>query len=247
MIGLKRIATPLVAVGAMIGLMGFAATTEQQQRGGDLPWMDRVSYSIGYDLALQTMEGLALDQVDANKEMILRGFTDALMAREGVLTAREVDGVLRRFQEQLSNAEVETRLANDPVFKALHDDNLKKSREFLTRFAAQEGAKRLDSGVVYLVEREGAGASPTANDTVVLNFRGVLRDGTEFASGRGGEIDIATLLEGAQSVLTNMKVGSKWVVAIPPDKAFGASGRAPLVGPNEVLLFEVELLSIQSD
>ncbi len=242
----NRIAAPLVAVGILFVATGLTATTEQE-RGGELPWMGRVSYAIGHDLATQALEGLRLDKVDADKAMLIRGFTDAIMEREGLLTKVEVEGVLRRFHEQISLAEVEDLLEKDPVFKAMHDDNHAKSQDVMRRFSQQEGAKKLDNGVMYIVERAANGQMPSANDTVFVNFRGMLRDGSEFASGYNAEIPVATMLEGPQSVITKMKVGEKWVVAIPPALGFGAAGRPPLVGPNEALLIEVELLSVKSD
>lgn len=243
---LKKFAGLAMGAAALVAVGGLAAT-EQQERGGEMPWMDRVSYSIGYDLALQTLEGLRIDRVDANKAMIIRGFSDAMLERDALLTTAEVDGILRRFHEQVSAAEVERRLESDPVYKELHDGNIRKSRAFLDKIAKEEGVKRLDSGVYYLVEREGTGKTPTASSTVVVSFDGRLIDGTEFISGDHETVPLATLLEGAQSVLTSMKVGGKWIVAIPPEKAFGAAGRPPLVGPHEVVLFEVELHEVMSD
>ena len=121
----------------------------------------------------------------------------------------------------------------------------------VTAAAAKEaGAVVTPSGLVYKSLKDGSGASPTASDKVTVHYKGTFPDGREFDSSykRGQPIDfplnrvIACWTEGVQ----RMKVGGKAKLTCPPEIAYGARGAGSAVPPNATLLFEVELLGIQT-
>ena len=109
--------------------------------------------------------------------------------------------------------------------------------------------KTTASGLQYKVEKEGKGASPKPTDTVTVHYRGTLLDGTEFDSsikrGKPASFGVSDVIPGWTEALQLMKVGSKYKLFIPSDLAYGSRRRPPTIGPNSVLIFDVELLGIE--
>ena len=106
----------------------------------------------------------------------------------------------------------------------------------------------LSSGLQYRVLRTGAGKFPKSNSTVLVHYVGTLIDGREFDSSRGrGEaatLNIGQVIRGWQEAIPLMRVGSRWQIFVPPNLAYGAKGAGAVIGPNEALIFEIELLDI---
>ena len=119
---------------------------------------------------------------------------------------------------------------------------------FRAEFAAKEGVTTLPSGLMYEVINEGEGAKPTLQDTVTTHYHGTLIDGSVFDSsvdrGTPASFPVSGVIRGWTEALQLMSVGSKWRLVIPPDLAYGDRGAGGLIGPNETLVFEVELLEI---
>ena len=129
-------------------------------------------------------------------------------------------------------------------------DNLAAGRAFLASNAENEGVAQTPDGLQYRILRAGEGATPTAEDRVVLHYRAGLLDGTEFDSsyGRGEptEFMLGAVIPGGQAALQLMPVGSRWEVWIPAELAYGERGAGGSIGPNQALHFEIELLEIKS-
>src|SRR5690606_17261370 len=108
--------------------------------------------------------------------------------------------------------------------------------------------KTLPSGLQYKVVKEGGGKSPKATDTVSVHYRGTLIDGTEFDSsikrGEPAEFPVNRVIPGWTEALQLMKEGAKWMLYIPSHLAYGERGAGGAIGPNETLIFEVELLKV---
>ena len=106
----------------------------------------------------------------------------------------------------------------------------------------------LPSGLQYKILKEGTGAKPTATDSVECNYKGTLINGTEFDSsykrGQPATFPVTGVIKGWTEALQLMPVGSKWQLVLPPDLAYGARGAGDAIGPDETLIFEVELLGI---
>jgi FKBP-type peptidyl-prolyl cis-trans isomerase FklB len=127
--------------------------------------------------------------------------------------------------------------------------NKKKGEDFLAENAKKPGVKTTDSGLQYLVLKEGTGKKPELNDTVVCHYHGTLIDGTVFDSsvdrGQPASFPVSGVIHGWTEVLQLMKEGSKYRVFIPSQLAYGAHGAPPKIGPNEALIFEIELLEVK--
>ena len=108
--------------------------------------------------------------------------------------------------------------------------------------------KELANGLQYKELKKGTGAKPKATDTVVAHYVGTLLDGSEFDSSRArGEpatLPLDSVIRGWQEAIPLMSVGSRWQVVIPPDLAYGLKGAGP-IGPNQTLIFVIELIEIK--
>ncbi|MDX1901189.1 MAG: FKBP-type peptidyl-prolyl cis-trans isomerase [Gammaproteobacteria bacterium] len=119
---------------------------------------------------------------------------------------------------------------------------------FLAANKTKPGVHTLPDGLQYKIITPGNGAKPTANDSVTVDYRGTLIDGTEFDSsykrGQPATFPVNGVIQGWQEALQLMPVGSKWELYIPPTLAYGTVGAPPLIGPNQTLIFQVELKKI---
>ena len=126
---------------------------------------------------------------------------------------------------------------------------LEKGETFLQENGKKEGVHTTASGLQYKVLKEGTGRSPKATDTVKVNYRGTLLDGTEFDSSykRNQPIEFALnqVIPGWTEGVQLMKEGAKYEFVIPSKLAYGRRGAGGVIGPDETLIFEVELLSVR--
>jgi FKBP-type peptidyl-prolyl cis-trans isomerase len=129
------------------------------------------------------------------------------------------------------------------------DSALEKGQQFLKENATKEGVKTTPSGLQYKIVKEGTGKSPAATDTVLVHYRGTLLDGTEFDSSYKRNEPISfplnRVIKGWTEGLQLLKEGGKAILYIPSKLAYGENGAGGIIGPNETLIFEVELLKVQ--
>lgn len=129
-------------------------------------------------------------------------------------------------------------------------DNADKGTKFRDAFVKEKGVKKTESGLLYQVEKEGTGAAPKDSDTVVVNYKGTLVDGSEFDNSykRGEPLSFRLdgVIPGWTEGLKHVKKGGKIKLVIPPALAYGEAG-VPGIPANSTLVFEVELLDIKSD
>src|SRR5205085_3305244 len=133
--------------------------------------------------------------------------------------------------------------------KAAGQKNAAEAGKFLNENKGKEGVKATGTGLQYKVMKDGNGAQPKSTDTVTVNYRGTLTDGTEFDSsykrGQPATFPVAGVIKGWTEALQLMKVGSKYQLFIPPDLGYGPSGQGA-IPPNSVLIFEVELIDAKA-
>ena len=124
------------------------------------------------------------------------------------------------------------------------------SDDVIGKAAAESGAVKTDSGMVYRSLTEGKGAGPKATDIVQVHYRGTFPDGKEFDSsykrGQPTEFPLNRVIKCWTEGVQRMKVGGKAKLTCPPSLAYGEKGAGSTIPPNSTLQFEVELISIKS-
>jgi FKBP-type peptidyl-prolyl cis-trans isomerase FklB len=207
---------------------------------------DKVSYSIGLNIG----SGMKREGLELNPELVAAGLKDAFTGATPRLTDEQVRETLIAFQKEMMAKQMEQAQAQAENAKVLGEKNRKEGEEFLAANKKKKGIKTLASGVQYEVLTEGKGPKPKASDTVKTHYRGTLIDGTEFDSSYKRNEPAVFPLEGVipgwTEALQLMPVGSKWRLFLPSDKAYGENGAGEDIGPNSTLIFEVELLGIES-
>jgi FKBP-type peptidyl-prolyl cis-trans isomerase FklB len=197
----------------------------------------RLNYIVGY----QVGGDLKRRGIEINREMLLKGVQDAVSGNEFLMTREEMSVTLVELQKKVTAAE--KRKKQEEAEK-----NLAQGETFLAENGKKVGVVTLPSGFQYKVLREGSGKKPGAKDTVTVHYRGTLIDGTEFDSSYSRKEPAVFradhVIAGWKETLQLMKTGSKWVIFIPPNLAYGESGTGR-IEPNSTLIFEIELLSIE--
>ena len=201
---------------------------------------NKVSYSIGVDIG----KHLTGQGINLNTEVFAQGIRDGIENSSLQMTEEEMQETLRAFQQSL----MEEREAEN---KRLSEQNLQLGQDFLASNSKKTGVQTLPSGLQYEVIVEGTGETPTVNDTVTTHYRGTLIDGTVFDSsydrGQPATFPVQGVIPGWTEALQLMKTGSKWKLYIPSKLAYGEQRAGEVIGPNSTLVFEVELLSIDSE
>jgi len=223
-------ATVLTLVAVTTALTVFAEDKPPQLK--DLK--DKASYAVGLNVGFN----MKRQNVDLNQDAFNAGMKDALSGRKPLLTEQEVRETMIAFEKDMQDKRSQ-----------LAQKNSGQSQKFMLDNKGKEGVKTTASGLQYKVVKEGNGAQPKSSDTVTVNYRGTLTDGTEFDSsykrGQPASFPVSGVIKGWTEALQLMKVGSKYQLFIPPDLAYGQTGQGS-IPPNAVLIFEVELLDVKA-
>ena len=127
-------------------------------------------------------------------------------------------------------------------------NNTNTSEDFLTQNAKKADVQTLPDGLQYKVIENGTGQIPTKTSTVTVHYAGTLTDGTEFDSsykrGQPATFRLDQVIKGWTEALSKMKAGSTWMLYIPPSLAYGSQGIPGVIPPNSVLVFKVQLISV---
>ncbi|HEY0511609.1 MAG TPA: FKBP-type peptidyl-prolyl cis-trans isomerase [Thermoanaerobaculia bacterium] len=198
---------------------------------------DKASYVIGYNLG----RSLKQNEIKANTDLLTRGLHDAMTGGKAMLTDEEMQATMQAFQQQVM-AQQETKQ------KVIGEKNKTEGEAFLAKNKARKEVKTTASGLQYEVLKEGAGPTPKATDTVTVNYKGTLMDGTTFDSsydrGQPATFVLNQVIPGWTEGVQLMKVGSKYKFYLPSALGYGERGAGGVIGPNAPLVFEVELVSI---
>jgi FKBP-type peptidyl-prolyl cis-trans isomerase FklB len=200
---------------------------------------EKDSYAVGLNIG----RSLRKQPVDIDTPSLLLGVKDALAGSTPLLTDAEIDGALKQLSSQV-------QAKQDAELAKIGEANMKEGEEFLAANKTKDGVVTLPSGLQYKIVTAGTGAKPTAKDTVVCNYRGTSISGAEFDSsykrGQPSSFQVGGVIKGWTEALQLMPVGSKWQLFVPPDLAYGARGTpGGPIGPNQTLVFDVELISIK--
>jgi FKBP-type peptidyl-prolyl cis-trans isomerase FklB len=208
----------------------FAA--EKVDLSGD---KQQFSYAIGYQIGNQ----LAGDGLDVDAAALSQAISDVLNNKEPQLSTEKMQAAVTNYQNKLNQQR-----------QMAADKNLKKGQDFLAANKDKDGIVTLDNGMQYKVLKKGSGDKPGAEDTVEVNYHGTLIDGTVFDSsydrGEAVSFPVNRVIKGWQEILPMMSEGAKWKVFIPSELAYGERGAGASIGPNETLIFDIELLAIKN-
>jgi FKBP-type peptidyl-prolyl cis-trans isomerase FklB len=193
--------------------------------------LDEFSYSVGVSIG----EGLKTQGIDSLNYLAMAEAVRHVMEEEDLFINSEeamgkIQAYMQKGQESRGSASKE------------------KGKAFLRENAKNPEVTELPSGLQYKILEEGEGPKPSANSTVLTHYHGTLIDGTTFDSsverGEPAQFRVNQVIAGWTEALQLMPVGSKWRLFIPSDLAYGERGAGGAIGPNETLIFEVELIDI---
>ncbi len=229
---MKRIFAAFIATGLLAG-------TAQAAEGLDLTDESvRIGYSIGYQIG----GDFKRQGVQLNPEALVRGIKDATSEAKPLMSEQEMSQLLVDLKRKIVAAQQEE-------LKKAAEKNLVEGEAFLAENGKKDGVKTLPSGLQYKVMKEGEGGSPKPADTVTVHYRGTLIDGTEFdssyARNQPASFPVGRVIPGWTEALQLMNPGSRWQLFLPAKLAYGDRGAGSRIPPNSVLIFEVELLSVE--
>lgn len=193
---------------------------------------DTVSYSVGVNIA-SNLKQQGFD--DLNVDAIAEAFRDVYGNKDVKITAEDGGMLINQYMMKRQQEK--------------GDVNQKTGKDFLDKNAKEEGVSVLPSGLQYKVLQEGNGPKPAAGDKVTVHYTGKLINGKVFDSsverGQPATFGVNQVIPGWTEALQLMSVGSKYKLFIPSDLAYGERGAGGDIGPNETLIFDVELISIE--
>jgi len=225
-------------------LTSFQTAYAETQRNTALDTVEqKASYTLGADLAKNFIQ----QGIEIDSDALIMGFEDALKKRPLKLNQQEMNSAIQALKQKI----MAKRLAD---FKAKADENHKKGQAFLAENQKKPGVHTTDSGLQYKILQKSKNTDnshPTEDSTVIAHYEGRLIDGKIFDSsyqrGTPLKFELSNVIPGWQEALKMMKPGDIWEVYIPAKLAYGEKGAGNTIGPNETLIFKVELISVEPD
>ena len=194
---------------------------------------EKFSYALGFQIG----QGFKRDGLDVDLQAMSAAIADVLAEKAPQITIAEMRGAMEQAQKEL----VAKRQQMGEKAKAA-------GQAFLETNKKKPGVVTLPSGMQYKVITAGSGKQPTATSSITAHYKGTLIDGKEFDSSyRRGEpatFPVNQVIQGWQEILPMMHEGDTWQVYIPSDMAYGESGSPGGIGPNETLIFDIELIKV---
>lgn len=233
-------------VGLALGLFACGVSAQEAPATAPAPASsiktpkDKLSYAIGMEMG----KGVKAQGLDIDVNVMFEGLKDAISGAKPQMSDADLKTIINGVQDDIRQKQMQ-------AMEQAAIDNKRDGDAFLAENTKKEGVVTLPSGLQYKILTAGQGKKPLETDTVLCNYKGTFLDGTEFdSSAEGGKpvpIDIKGIIPGMKEALLLMPVGSKWQIVIPAALAYGDHGAANVIGPNATLIFEIELVSIQSN
>ena len=196
---------------------------------------EKLGYAFGHQFARNLVASNLTDAISA--DAMAQAIKDSLSGAEPKMTDQEMQAAVQNYQ---------TKLQAEAAAKA--EEAKAQGTEFLAANKDKPGVVTTESGLQYIIEEEGKGATPTDDQSVEVNYKGTLIDGTVFDSsydrGQSATFPLNGVIPGFTEGLKLMKEGGKIKLFIPSDLAYGVQA-PPAIGPNQALIFEVELIAVQ--
>lgn len=198
----------------------------------------QASYAIGMNIG----NSIKNDGLEVNLQALVAGIADAMAGNKSKLTDAQAQAAVQEFVTAMQARQAER-------MKSAGDKNKRDGEAFLATNKQKQGVVTLPSGLQYMVIKAGNGKQPKLTDTVTTHYHGTLIDGTVFdssvARGEPATFSVGGVIRGWTEALQLMKVGDKWRLFVPSELAYGPRSPSPEIGPNSVLVFDVELLNIE--
>jgi FKBP-type peptidyl-prolyl cis-trans isomerase FklB len=215
-----------------------AAATAAPTPGGFANRQMAISYAIGLDM----VRNFRSQDVAVDIEALVKGIRDAATSgKAAAISDEEARILVAELEGQVRGKMAATR-------RQAAEANARKTEEFLKQQAAIPGTLTTPSGLLYRVVRAAQGPLPADSAVVSVNYAGTLPDGKTFDAstpGKPAQLKLSTLIPGWREALKLMSAGAKWTVVVPPKLAYGERGAGNVIGPNQALVFDIELLSFQ--
>jgi FKBP-type peptidyl-prolyl cis-trans isomerase len=199
---------------------------------------EKESYSIGYQVGISMKN----DGVEVNFERLAQGLRDAINGKEPSLGQEEMKKLivdLKKMTREAKMLEIQEQVVQ----------NAADAEKFLVENKEKDGVRTTESGLQYIVLKEGDGITPKLEDTAVVHYVGTFTDGKEFDNSHSrnepAKVRVNGVIKGWTEALPMMKTGSHWKLFVPPDLAYGRNGMPPRIPPNKVLVFEMKLLAVE--
>lgn len=202
--------------------------------------LDTLEKKASYALAITYAQNLQSKGFEVDVEAFSQGLKDVLESKPHALSDDEKSAAMQAVISALNKKQIE-------MHKASIKANAQAGDKFRAEYAKKPGVITLDNGLLYKVIKSGNGESPTDDSTIFAHYKGSLINGKVFDSsykrGTAFKFETGSVIRGWGEILKLMKPGDKWEVVIPPDLAYGERGAGELIGPNETLVFIIELIS----
>jgi FKBP-type peptidyl-prolyl cis-trans isomerase FklB len=207
--------------------------------------LDSASYALGMDMAIKVKGNFE----ESDTDLFLQGYRNGMDSTNLLIAEKDLGVFLRDFfqkQQAVKMKEQQEKAAKDAELKFA--EIKKESEEFLAINKTKEDVKTTESGLQYIVLKEGKGDSPVATSKIKLHYHGTLIDGTVFDSSVDRKTpydsNVNQFIKGFTEGLLLMNKGAKYKLFIPQDLAYGATPRPGIIKPFAAIVFEVELLDI---
>jgi FKBP-type peptidyl-prolyl cis-trans isomerase FklB len=200
---------------------------------------EKLSYAIGMEMG----KGVKSQGLDVDPTIMIQGLSDGISGGKSQMSEEELRQVISSLQQEIRQKQMQAQ-------QAAAAENKAKGDAFLAENLKKEGVVVLPDGVQYKILTAGQGKKPAETDAVLCNYKGSFIDGSEFDSsdkaGKPVPFEVKNVIPGFKEILQLMPVGSKWQVVVPSNMAYGERGAGGVIGPNATLVFEIELVSIQT-
>ncbi len=238
--GLALMASPVLAKEHTIRSGNSGAQASASDANALVNDTDKLSYTIGVDLGTNFKK----QAIQVNSRVLMRGLHDVRGGNKLLMTKKEMEATLKHFQQQMI-------AKRESAFKAKAKKNQQAGEAFLQANRSKEGVVVRSSGLQYKVITAGKGLQPSKTDTVTVEYTGRLLDGTVFDStdktGKPVGFKVTDVIPGWTEVLQLMHTGGTWEIYIPSKLAYGERGVGGPIGPNEMLIFKIHLISIKKN
>lgn len=235
---MRRAVICLIVLVVLLPFLSLATDQDKKTVTQLNSFEEKISYVLGREIGNSFRES----PVEIDFDIFIQGMRDTLKGRESLLDADETGQIKQEFSRQVQERR-QTQMA------ALSEKNRADGEAFLAANKNKEGVVTTESGLQYKVLKKGNGPKPQDNDRVTVHYRGKLLDGTEFDSshkrGKPATFQVSGVIRGWTEALQLMNVGSEYRLFIPSDLAYGNRGAGRQIGPNAMLIFDVELLGIE--